>query len=110
MKLLLDQNLSYRLVKGLSDSFPGTVHADSIGLEDCSDRKIWRYAKQKGFAIVTQDADFYEFGLYDPSPALVIWLRCGNQPNQDILALLESQKKAMDQIVESTDNWCLEIK
>ena len=32
MKLLLDQNLSHRLVAALADVFPGSVHVRDVGL------------------------------------------------------------------------------
>jgi len=110
MKLLLDQNLSYRLVKLLNDSFPGTQHADNIGLENCSDIKIWQYAKKNAFTIVTQDSDFFEFGLYDTAPTLVIWLRCGNRSTNDIANLLNNRKVAIEEVAKPSESWCLEIK
>ena len=110
MKLLLDQNLSYRLVKLLNNNFPGTEHADNIGLDDCSDIKIWQFAKKNKFVIVTQDSDFFEFGLYDTSPALVIWLRCGNRSTTDIANLLNVRKASIEEVANSSESWCLEVK
>ena len=41
MKLLLDENLSYRLVAQLASAFPGSVHVDSVGLHAQADSAIW---------------------------------------------------------------------
>ena len=58
MKLLLDENLSPRLVARLASLFPGRVHVRDIGLKQASDTSVWEYAKRNGFLIVTADADF----------------------------------------------------
>lgn len=57
MKLLFDQNLSPKLVNRLADLFPGSIHVLSVGLDCADDDRIWEYAEQNGFAIVTKDVD-----------------------------------------------------
>lgn len=42
MKLLLDQNLSHRLVPSLSDVCPGSVHVRDAGLAQADDEAVWR--------------------------------------------------------------------
>ncbi len=59
MKLLFDENLSFRLVEAIAQLFPGSIHITRSGLaRGASDRAIWEYAGQNGFAIVTADTDF----------------------------------------------------
>ena len=59
MKLLFDENLSYRLVEALIDLFPCSTHVSQVGLtHGIADRQIWDYAKQNGFAVITGDTDF----------------------------------------------------
>ncbi|MGA2430489.1 MAG: DUF5615 family PIN-like protein [Candidatus Acidiferrum sp.] len=59
MKLLFDENLSFRLVEAVRSLFPASVHATRAGLSSGTpDRGIWEYAKQNGFTIVTADRDF----------------------------------------------------
>ncbi len=58
MKLLFDQNLSYRLPELLKTLYPDSAHVSSIGLRDASDSEIWDYAKEHGFVIVSKDSDF----------------------------------------------------
>ena len=41
MKLLFDENVSPRLVAGLSDVFPGSVHVRDVGLDRATDAAIW---------------------------------------------------------------------
>ena len=45
MKLLLDENLSRRIVPFLQAAFPGSTQIALLGLESASDSEIWRYAK-----------------------------------------------------------------
>lgn len=58
MKLLFDQNLSFRLVKQLEGHFPGSAHVRLLRMYTQDDRRIWQYAQAHSFTIVTQDADF----------------------------------------------------
>lgn len=58
MKLLLDENLSSRLVRRLSDLFPDSAHVVSKGLLRAPDIAIWEYAKSNDFSLITVDADF----------------------------------------------------
>jgi len=60
LKLLLDENLSRRLVPRIEDLFPGSAHVASEGLLQAQDIAVWEYARSKGFSIVTANADFYE--------------------------------------------------
>lgn len=53
MKLLFDQNLSYRLVKALAAEFPGSAHVRHVGLEKALDGPVWDYAKANGFVIAS---------------------------------------------------------
>jgi predicted nuclease of predicted toxin-antitoxin system len=60
VRLLFDANLSPRLVRHLTDLFPGSVHLFDLSLaRDVSDSAIWKYAKEHGFDIVTADGSGY---------------------------------------------------
>ena len=50
MKLLFDQNLSFKLCPALADLFPGSSQVRLLGLERADDRTIWEYAKANHFA------------------------------------------------------------
>jgi predicted nuclease of predicted toxin-antitoxin system len=79
MKLLFDENLSFKPCRKLSDLFPDSSQVRPIGLERADDHAIWRYAKANEFVLVTLDADFVEMAALFGAPPKVIWLRCGNQ-------------------------------
>ncbi len=60
MKLLLDHNLSPRLVRLLSDVFPECTHVHDLGMNKTSDTQVWRYAAEHDYTIVSKDADFHQ--------------------------------------------------
>jgi predicted nuclease of predicted toxin-antitoxin system len=57
VKLIIDENLSRRLVARLADLFPGSIHVTDVALEQSPDASVWEYAKANGFTILTADAD-----------------------------------------------------
>ncbi len=84
MKLLLDQNISYKLVNRLEDVYPGSRHVRQIGLDNAEDLAVWNYAKDNGFVIVSKDEDFHQRSFLSGAPPKVVWLRLGNCTTQDI--------------------------
>ena len=109
MKLLLDQNLSFKLCPRLEDLFPGSSQARLLGLDEADDRILWQHAKVNGFMLVSQDSDFADMaGLYGPPPKM-IWLRCGNQPTEAIEKLLRDHFEAIAAFERDAAAACLEI-
>jgi predicted nuclease of predicted toxin-antitoxin system len=108
MKLLFDENLSFKLCRQLNDLFPGSSQVRLLGLERADDHAIWYYAKANGFVLVTLDADFVEIAsLRGPRPK-VIWLRFGNQATAVIESLLRD-RAALIIDFERDKSACLEI-
>lgn len=108
MKLLFDQNLSFRLCGSLNDIFPGASHVLALGLAEADDRAIWEYAKTNLFTIVSQDADFAEMAMVFGAPPIVIWVRAGNQPSTGIATLLRYHADLILSF-ENDESFCLEI-
>ena len=55
MKLLFDQNISYRIIKTIEDIFPNSKQVRDLNLENSTDRQIWDYAKLNDYCVVTFD-------------------------------------------------------
>jgi predicted nuclease of predicted toxin-antitoxin system len=109
MKLLFDQNLSYKLCDRLADLFPDSSQVRLAGLDAADDRAIWELAKANGFTIVSQDADFADMAaLYGPPPK-VVWLRCGNQTNAFIEKLFRSHAEAVAAFEQDAGAACWEL-
>ncbi len=61
MKLLLDANLSWRMIAELKHHFDDCFHVDNIGLAiPAFDSQIWNYAKENELIIVINDEDFID--------------------------------------------------
>jgi predicted nuclease of predicted toxin-antitoxin system len=58
MKLLLDANLSPRLLRPLRAAGHDVAHVAELGLLTASDRTILDRAEADGFIVVTADSDF----------------------------------------------------
>lgn len=109
MKLLFDENLSFRMVASLNQAFPGTTQVKLENLEKISDMDLWQFAKRHGFILVTQDSDFHELSLLYGAPPKIIWLKCGNQSRGFLTELLIRNKLAIEQFAHSDEASCLEI-
>lgn len=109
MRLLLDENLSRRLVPFLQNNFPGTTQVALIGLERADDRTIWRHARDNGFVIVTRDADFEELSAILGAPPQVIWLRIPNQAKSAVLNLLLRHHAELHESLQEKDITCIEL-
>jgi predicted nuclease of predicted toxin-antitoxin system len=90
VKLLFDQNISFKVSQQLRTLFPYCEQVRNLKLENKSDREIWDFAKQAHYAIVTFDADFYDFVTLYGHPPKVIWLRIGNTTSKNLIAVLQS--------------------
>ncbi len=109
MKLLFDQNLSFKLAAALGDCFPHSSQARLLGLETASDFQIWNYAAREGFVIVSLDADFAEMSaLYGPPPR-VIWLRFGNRSTRSTEMLFRRRAADIDAWAADLNSACLEL-
>lgn len=108
MKLLFDQNLSFRLCEAIDDVFPGSIHVRHVGMEAADDRAIWKFAEDNGYAIVSQDADFAEMAILLGAPPKVIWIRAGNLPWLEVTALLR-RYAGMIAAFDVDEAVCLEI-
>lgn len=100
MKLLLDENLSRRLVPFLQHDFPGSSQVVLLGMESASDKEVWQRAKSDGYVIVTRDADFQELSLVWGAPPQVIRLRTPYQSRSGVLKLLLDNKQTIASALE----------
>ncbi len=88
MSLLLDQNLSRKLVSRLAIPYPGCTHVLDCGLQTASDADVWAYAQRHALSIVTKDSDFIGLLALRGHPPKVLWLQSGNGPSSFIEGLL----------------------
>lgn len=103
MKLLLDQNLSPRLVSRLADLYPDSQHVSFLGLDQADDRAVWEYANQNDFTVVTRDSDFSELSVLRGFPPKVVWIRRGNCSTNQIEEVLRSHYQDIIQFSEDSN-------
>jgi predicted nuclease of predicted toxin-antitoxin system len=109
VKLLLDQNLSFRLIAVLSRFFPGSQHVRYASLDRATDREVWDYARSNGFAILSKDGDFHQLSLLLGAPPKVIWLQVGNASTSEISNLVREKSPAIASFLKNPDGSLLVI-
>ncbi len=109
MKLLLDQNISRRILPQITQQFPDSAHVYLLGLQEADDITIWDYAKKYNYTIVSKDSDFHELCLLNGIPPKIIWLRCGNETNQFLCNLLVNKSAEIEEFLHDKNAFCLEI-
>jgi len=103
ISLLIDENLSGRLVNLIADSYPGSQHALDVGLGGASDEAIWEHAKMHQLVLLTKDEDFQQLSAMRGHPPKVLWIRLGNCSTEDVVNVLVTNRALIDQFVQDTD-------
>jgi predicted nuclease of predicted toxin-antitoxin system len=112
MRLLFDQNISFRIIKKINNYYPDCKHVSDCGLIDCDDSEIWQYGRTHGYSIVTFDSDFYDISVISGHPPKIIWIRKGNLTTDEIVELLKRNREIIESFMGSDDlkeASCLEI-
>jgi len=101
MKLLLDENLSDRIVDKIFDLYPDSQHVKTLGLINTDDAIIWEFAKMNSFMIISKDSDFHQRSLLYGHPPKFIYLRIGNSPTSKIVQILRDNLSTITQFDSS---------
>jgi len=107
MKLLVDNNLSYKLIQPLQNLFPGTLHIQNALNSTADDLTVWNFAKTNNFIILTKDNDFDERSQLEGCPPKIIHLICGNKTTLHILNLILWHKDEVIQFCEIDSGNCI---
>jgi len=102
MKIILDANISWKLVSKLTPIFDECAHVDHIGLNvPANDMDIWNYALENGYIIITKDNDFLDLLDICGFPPKVVLIRTGNNSSQALLELLINAKEKIGDLRNS---------
>jgi predicted nuclease of predicted toxin-antitoxin system len=101
VKLLLDENLSDRIIHRIVDLYPDSTHVKTLALTNTDDVVIWEYAKANDFIIVSKDSDFHQRSLLYGHPPKFIYLRVGNCPTSRIVQILRDNFDLINQFGDS---------
>ena len=109
MKLLLDENLSRRIVPALQAAFPGTTQVALAGLAEADDRAIWEYAKAHGCTLVTKDDDFSGLLSILGYPPKVVRLAMANCANQRAIDALVKSREEIEAALSNPEIGLVEV-
>lgn len=101
MKLLLDENLSDRIISRIVDLYPDSAHVKTLKLTNTDDSIIWNYAKDRDYVIVSKDSDFHQRSILYGHPPKFIYLRIGNSPTLKIVSILRDNFAVINQFKNS---------
>lgn len=94
MKLLLDENLSRRVVPFLQQNYPGSSQVVLLGLQAAMDAEIWEFAKAQGYVVVSRDVDFLDLSLLKGAPPKLIRLRTPNSKSLNYIEYVAIESEA----------------
>ena len=102
MRVLLDQNLSPKLIRKLTDVIPGLESVYNHGLVGATDPFIYDWARQSGFAaLLSADRDFVKLAeRLGPPPKVIRIERC-DYPAVAIEQLLRREAVRIRAFLES---------
>lgn len=109
VRLLLDENLSERLLEPLAELFPGSEHMGILTKTGTSDRLLWDLACTGGFILTTRDEDFVGMSVLQEAPPKVLWLNVGKSRTAVIAALLQSHATDIERFAEHDEYTFLAI-
>lgn len=109
MRLLFDQNISHRILRFLGSGFAQCTTVKNENLTDFSDKKIWDFARQNSFTIVTLDSDFNDLNSLFGHPPKIIWLRTRNLRTEHIAKILIVQEIEIENFINNPTFGILEI-
>ena len=107
MKLLLDQNLSPKLVTRLTELFPDSVHVQDAGLATADDSELWNYARDNDYLILSKDADFSDKSAIYGYPPKVLWLKRGNCSTSTVETILRDYSSDIEVFVKDQNRGIL---
>lgn len=109
MKLLLDHNISHKLVARLETVFPGSAQTRLLNFGRANDAQIWKFAKAHDFIFVTKDKDVAELAVLRGAPPKIVWLRMGNCKSSVVEHTLRTNVQVIEDFVHDREKAVLEL-
>lgn len=109
MKLLLDRNISYRLVRKIETQFPGRSNSVKLDSITSRTRRSGTLQGKRDLSFVTFDSDFYDLSLTYGHPPKLIWLKTGNMTTRNLEKLFADKAAQIEDFAVDPELSCLEI-
>jgi predicted nuclease of predicted toxin-antitoxin system len=103
VRFLLDQNLSWRLVRLLSSEFPEVHHVSGLGLSQSTDLQIWQLATTKQFTIISKDSDFLNFTTQMNGFPKFIWLKMPSANTESMARVILEHRAHISEFSQSNE-------
>ena len=110
MKLLFDENISFKLCKRLEDIYPDSTHVSFVDLENKDDSEVWQFARKENYVIVTKDADFNDMSVLQGFPPYVVWIKTGNSLVPEIESTLRTNSISIREFFDNQLIGLIEIE
>ena len=103
MKFLVDNQLPLALAKYLQKRGFDCEHVLDVGLAECLDSEICRYAETHDQIIVSKDEDFFYIASQSRAKIRLVWVRLGNCRTEPLLAAFERLWPSIEASLNSGD-------
>jgi predicted nuclease of predicted toxin-antitoxin system len=109
MRFLCDVHITYKLVNHLKNLGFEAIHVNQIlDKSETKDSDICRFADDKGYIVITKDADFRDTHFIKKTPKQLIKINLGNISNQELIATLSNHIHLIEQVSNKT-HFLLEV-
>lgn len=88
MSFLVDENISWRILRLIAGQFPNSQHVLNKGLQSSDDEDIWTYARKHNLTLMSKDDDMRALVESRGPPPKLIWLRSGNLSTAQIAVVI----------------------
>ncbi|MDH4200031.1 MAG: DUF5615 family PIN-like protein [Spirochaetia bacterium] len=107
--LILDENISHKIVIPLSNIFPGLTHIKHHNLVSSPDNVVWEFARQHNLCIVSFDNDFEAIFLRNGFPPKILRITKGNITPAELISLLVESEKEIKEFISNDSTGYMEI-
>ena len=110
MTVLIDQNISHRIVSQVGFLFDELTHVTALGWRDWNDHDIFMAARKLQYdAVITLDEDFNKLLLLHGTPPKIIWFKTGNCSTAKLIEVLISHRELIFSFLTDSAFDCLEL-
>ena len=111
MKLLIDQNISHRIIDSISDIYPDSIHLTEVHLATSSDLEIWEYALNHDLILLTTDPEACNRNVLSSIAPKIICIQSEVVTTNKVEWTLRVNQELIQQFVDGEDlSNCLLIK
>lgn len=89
MRFIIDVQMPGALVRDIRRRGHEAHRVVDLIVSTSSDFLIVTFASARDAVVMTKDEDFVRLSARSPQPVVIVWFRCGNISNDNLLALID---------------------